>query len=262
LKRSKRKPTRLTKLTSLLKELPPKPSATAARWDANCSPEDYVRRASDAIAQTKTRLSIFREASLADSFTAERHKMEVSESLFHEAKFQLLEPEYGLLNLLNEQNWASERPKISLHVVINQRGNLALKWNSPGRDLLPSSDGRMHLVNTTGLKDEFFQECWYHTEAYGNVRPPAELLRFRNVPLRYSDGSDHPATRCVMYAIRCRFEAIINQVKKVMDAAPIPKVNFTQDDEKGLELVFSHPRRSGLSAHSKDGVSRGVRGLE
>jgi hypothetical protein len=97
----------------------------------------------------------------------------------------------------------------------------------------------MQLVNITGLKDEFFRECWYHREAYGNTRPPAELLRFRNVPLRYSDGSDHPATRYVIYAIRCRFDAVVNEVRQVMNVVAVPKMNFTQDDETGVELALS-----------------------
>ena len=125
MKRSKKKPTRLTRLTNLLKELPPEPLATAARWEGNRSPDDYLQQVSNAITQTKARLSIFQEAALADNFKAERYNMEASERLFYEARFQLLEPRYGLLNLLDKQNWASERPNVSLCATINQRVAIA-----------------------------------------------------------------------------------------------------------------------------------------
>jgi hypothetical protein len=246
LKRSEGKATRPAKLDNLLKELPPEPSATAARWEATCSLDDYIQQASNAIAQTKARLSIFQEAALADSFTAERFKMEASERLFCEAKFQLLEPKEGLLDLLDKQNWGSQRPSVSLRATLNQRwGNFYVDWRSPGRELLPSSEGRMQLVNTTGLKDDFLREYWYLRAGSGDqYRRATELLRFRKLPLRYSDGSDHPATRYVMYAIRCRFDAVINQVKQVMNVAAAPKMNFTQDDDAGLELALSNSRRS------------------
>jgi hypothetical protein len=38
LKRSKKR----ARLTNLLKELPPEPSATAARWETACTPDDYI----------------------------------------------------------------------------------------------------------------------------------------------------------------------------------------------------------------------------
>jgi hypothetical protein len=53
------------------------------------------------------------------------------------------------------------------------------------------------------------------------------------------DGSDHPAIRYVIYAIRCRFDAIIKEVTKALDVVDHPQMKFAQDDDNGLELALS-----------------------
>jgi hypothetical protein len=196
-----------------------------------------MQQASDAIAQTKARLSIFQKMALTPA--TEAYKVDQAERLFYEARYPLLEPRYGLVNLLDNTNWASERPSVSLRATINQRGNFALVWVPPGPSLVLGPDGALETLNTSGLRDGFFRRGFYQTEAYGNTRPPVELLRFRSVCLRYLDGSDHPAIRYVIYAIRCRFDAIVEEVTKALDVVDHPQMKFAQDDDNGLELALS-----------------------
>jgi hypothetical protein len=57
--------------------------------------------------------------------------------------------------------------------------------------------------------------------------------------MRYSAGSDHPALRHIIYSIRCRFDAVVDEVKQSMNVANVPQLNFVRDDDSGLELALS-----------------------
>ena len=119
LKRSKKKNTRLTKLAKLAKLVPSEPSATSARWDPNCSPDDFMQRALAAIDQTRVRLSTFEKMGIRPE--TETYNVKEAERLFYEARYQLLGPKYGLAELLDRSNWVSERPSVSLRATINRR---------------------------------------------------------------------------------------------------------------------------------------------
>ena len=196
-----------------------------------------MQRALAAIDQTRVRLSTFEKMGIRPK--TETYNVKEAERLFYEARYQLLGPKYGLAELLDRSNWVSERPSVSLRATINRRGNFALVWVPPGPSLVLGPDGALETLNTSGLRDGLFRRGFYQTEAYGDTRPPAELLRFRSVCLRYLDGSDHPAIRYVIYAIRCRFDAIIKEVTKALDVVDHPQMKFAQDDDNGLELALS-----------------------
>jgi hypothetical protein len=225
-------------MAMLVRELPSEPSATSARWCPNGSPDDFMQRALAAIDQTRERLSMFRKMRIEPK--TEAYNVREAERLFHEARYQLLTAKYGLTSLLDRSNWVSERPNVSLRATINQRGNFTLKWVPSGPALILTPDGALETLNTSGLRDGFFRRGIYQTEAYGNTRPPAELVRYRGVCLKYTEGSDHPSIRYVIYALRRRFDAIVDEVTKALDVVgDLPQMKLTQDDDTGLELTLT-----------------------
>lgn len=219
----------------LLSQSPP--SAAAIRWDASVSVSEYIQRAASTVAQTEERLSAFKKAALPDVwFGEEIRQAKIADRLLYEAKFQLSPPRYGMLQLLNTNNWRSTRPTISVVAEINQQGNFVTKWATPFPPSLRPP--RYQLENNTGFKEDFFLECWHNTEPFGNRRPASELLWFRHFPLSFDEG-EHPAVRYIMYAIRAEFDAMINQIRASLNVTASPSIAFIRDDETGLEMTVS-----------------------
>src|SRR5258708_1809295 len=223
--------------TKALQALPPPPSAKMVKWDASLSVDDYYQEASKAIAQSETRLETFSKLSFPDEW----HGREIAsyhraQSFLWEAKFQLLGDSFGVSRLLGRDNWASTRPRLSIFGAVNQRGNLTIVWKSPSGPLV-SPD--LQLENVTGFKDQFFRKCFYNTEAYGNSRPTAELLRFRNVPLTWHNDEDNPATRYIIYAIRSRYWQILRDVGHEIEIVEAARFEFLRDAHDLLECTVS-----------------------
>jgi len=64
-------------------------------------------------------------------------------------------------------------------------------------------------------------------------------IRFRDVPLRWqSDEHNHPAIRYIIYAIRAKFEAIVNELRQSLEIITSPRMGFTRDDEAGVEMTI------------------------
>jgi hypothetical protein len=224
MKKSKRK----AKAAQLLKNLPSESAATTGPWDAACSAEDYVQQAQSAFDQTKARLSALQEAGFPDEwFKTEIRRMKHAESGLYEAKFQLLGLRRGVRELLDKKNWAVERPTVAIEADVNQAGNLVLRWTTPypPRALREGSQLRMRT-------EEHFNETV--------VSPGGpELLRFRNVPLEWTNDR-HPSERYVMYAIRSKFDTVVASVAQSLDLVDRPpRLIFIQDDEERLEMALS-----------------------
>jgi hypothetical protein len=191
-----------------LQAIPPPPSNTMVKWDASLSADQYYQEASKAIAQTEVRLQTFRRCEFPDSW----HHSEISNYntahiLLREAKHQLFENSDGLARLFDRDNWSEARPSLSVSAVINVQENLKIVWEPPR----PALSG-----NKSGFTFEFFEECYFHTGAYWFCRPAAELLWFRNVPLTWRKDQDHPAVRCIIYAIHTRYQQILRDVSHQM----------------------------------------------
>ncbi len=130
-------------------------------------------------------------------------------------------------------NWASTRPRLSVVAEFNIRGNLKVDW-APLWPIGAPPDFR--LQNTTGLKDEYFSECFHRTEAYGPTRPAAELLWFRNVPLTWHN--DHPAVRFIIYTIHSRYQQILRDVRHEIEVVEAARFEFLQDDNDGVQWTL------------------------
>ncbi len=219
--------------------LPPPPSTTIVKWDASLSADDYYQEASKAIAQSEARLEWFRKLSLPDEWNkVEIFNCKMAQSLLWEAKYQLLENSPGLAQLLDRNNWASTRPSLSVFAALDIQGTLKIVWKSrrPLR-LVPAG---LLLENTTGFKDQFFRECFFNTQAYGNTRPAAELMRFRSVPLTWHNDRDHhPAVRYIIYAIHSRYQQILRDVGHEIKVVEATRFEFLQDNHNQVEWTFA-----------------------
>jgi hypothetical protein len=220
---------RKAKATKLLKNLPPEPAAAKAPWDPACSAPDYFREAQSAFDQTKARLLAFQEAGFRDDwFKHEIRRMKHAETVLYEAEFQLLGSRRGERELLDKKNWAVERPTVAIEADVNQAGNLVLRWTTPypPRALREGSQLSMR-------REEHFHET---------VMSPGgtELLRFRNVPLEWTNDR-HPSERYVMYAIRSRFDAIVRSAVQLLNLVDHPpRLIFIYDDEERVEMALSY----------------------
>jgi hypothetical protein len=217
-----------------LQALPPPPSATIFRWDASLSADHYCDEASKAIALSEMRLNTFRELSLPDEWhKAEIANCGIAQALLWEAKHLLLRDSHGLTQLLNRSNWATTRLSISVFATFNIRGNLKIDWTPPKpQNFAPPY---IELENTTGFKDDFIRKCFYRTEPYGNARPHAELMWFRNVPLAWPNDGDHPAIRYIIYAIHSKYQQILRDLGNELEVVDATRFEFLHDDDNQVE---------------------------
>jgi len=205
------------------------------KWDASLTAKQYYQEAWKAVAQTEVRLQTFRRCEFPDSW----HSTEISNYnaayiLLREAKHQLFQNSDGLARLFDRDNWSEACPTLSVFAEVNIRENLKVIWQPPR----PALAG-----NKSGFKFEFFEDCYFHTETYWFCRPAAELLWFRKVPLTWrGDQKDHPAVRCIIYAIHARYQQILREVSHEMQIFDATKFKFVRDDQDEVEWTIEPSR--------------------
>lgn len=135
-----------------------------------------------------------------------------------DAAWSAIEPSDQFFELINPVKWNSSklqadtnfRPRVSVFMRINQRGNLIVTWKPFEETPTSSNDD---------FEPRYAYECAFFTEAsYSGDRPRGELMYFKNArQLLRRDADTHAAETQILYALWANYQTMLKRLQAVLD---------------------------------------------